>query len=288
MKKILYVAMALVMGLLLNVGNCTSSPSDGIKVTSIDITPATAVSVAEGVTTTLVATVLPADAANKSVTWTTSDATIATVSTSGVVTGVKEGSASIRATAQDGSAVFGTKTVTVEGVLINTLVWATRNIAGFRTWAATRETPGMFYQWNRQTAYSSTNPLTPAWNSAAPGFPWNSANDPCPTGWRLPTRSDFEKLATAASVTFSWDAARIGGLFTNRTTSKNIFLPAVGYRLETNGSLQHSGVVGFYWSSTNHIDNVNAYYFYFDGGSPLRTDDAHLFAAGMSIRCVKN
>ena len=259
-----------------------------VKVTSITITPSTAVSVAEGATTSpLGVTVSPAGATNKAVTWSSLNAHIATVNAStGVVTGVLEGTATIRATAADGSAVFGTKTVTVEGVLVNGLVWATRNVNSFGTFAITLENPGMFYQWNRSTAYTSVNPLSPTWNSLAPSAVWNPSNNPCPTGWRLPTINDFEKLTVAASVSFSWDESKKGGLFTNRTTLKNIFLPAVGYRINTNGNLQHAGVVGFYWSSTLNADNVNARYFYMDGDS-RRTNDSNPFACGMSVRCVK-
>ena len=56
-----------------------------------------------GGTVTLTATVSPADASDKGVTWSSSDNSVATVSASGVVTGVKVGSATITATAKDGS-----------------------------------------------------------------------------------------------------------------------------------------------------------------------------------------
>ena len=55
-----------------------------------------------GNSATLVATVLPENAANKSVTWSSSNSSKATVSSTGVVTGVAEGSAVITATTVDG------------------------------------------------------------------------------------------------------------------------------------------------------------------------------------------
>ncbi|PJI06943.1 MULTISPECIES: DUF5050 domain-containing protein [Clostridium] len=56
-----------------------------------------------GDTDTLTAVVAPDNATNKSVTWTTSDSKIATVSSTGVVTAVSAGTAKITATTADGS-----------------------------------------------------------------------------------------------------------------------------------------------------------------------------------------
>lgn len=71
-----------------------------VKVTGVTVTPATA-SIAVGKTATLSAAITPADATNKTVTWTTSDAAVATVA-NGVVTGVKAGTATITVTTADG------------------------------------------------------------------------------------------------------------------------------------------------------------------------------------------
>jgi len=56
-----------------------------------------------GSTQTLTATVLPANASNKTVTWSSSDVNIATVNANGKVTAVSEGLATITATTKDGS-----------------------------------------------------------------------------------------------------------------------------------------------------------------------------------------
>ena len=52
-------------------------------------------------------TVTPTTATTKTVTWSVDDATIATISTTGLVTAKKVGTVNVKATATDGSSVFG-------------------------------------------------------------------------------------------------------------------------------------------------------------------------------------
>lgn len=82
-----------------------------VAVTGVTVTPATA-SVAVGATVSIAASVAPSDATDKTVTWSSSDTSKATVSQAGVVTGVAVGSATITATTTSG-AKTATSAVTV-------------------------------------------------------------------------------------------------------------------------------------------------------------------------------
>ncbi len=89
-----------------------------VLVTSISI-PSTA-SVVAGSTTTLTPAVQPSNATNKTLTWNSSDTTTATVSTSGVVSGIKGGTITITARSTDGSNITSNScslTVTTGGAL---------------------------------------------------------------------------------------------------------------------------------------------------------------------------
>ncbi|WP_418262168.1 right-handed parallel beta-helix repeat-containing protein [Flavobacterium faecale] len=74
--------------------------------------------ISSGTTGQMTAVVLPADASNKAITWTSSDITIATISASGLVTAHKNGTVIIRATAADKSTVSATKTITISNIVV--------------------------------------------------------------------------------------------------------------------------------------------------------------------------
>lgn len=94
-------------------GNTTELPNGGsmdpdgnveentVSVTGVELNKST-LSLDEGDTYTLTATVAPADATNKAVTWTSSNSGVATVDSNGKVTAVSSGTATITVTTVDG------------------------------------------------------------------------------------------------------------------------------------------------------------------------------------------
>lgn len=90
----------------------TTTPAD-VKVSRITLSASTGLTLTKGQTQKLTATVVPANATNKAVTWKTSDKNVATVSENGLVTAKSAGTAIITCTAKDGSNVKATCKVTV-------------------------------------------------------------------------------------------------------------------------------------------------------------------------------
>ena len=84
-------------------------------VTGISLSP-TSATIETGKTQTLTVTITPSNASNKNVTWKSSNTGVATVS-NGVVTGVTPGTATITATAADGSGQSATCSITVKAAL---------------------------------------------------------------------------------------------------------------------------------------------------------------------------
>ncbi len=83
------------------------------RVTSVKLNR-TSLLLYNGKSATLRATVYPNDATSKAITWSTTNKKVATVTSGGVVKGVKPGTAYVRATAKDGSKKYGQCKVTVK------------------------------------------------------------------------------------------------------------------------------------------------------------------------------
>jgi len=176
------------------------------------------------------------------------------------------------------------------GVVINGVMWATRNVDVFGTFAATPESSGMFYQWNRPTAWATTGTVS-GWDNTIPtGTTWEAENDPSPNGWRVPTSTEIQSLLNTTYVTNVWTTSNgtKGYRFTDNTTGNSIFLPAAGYRYDNNGT-GGAGTYGGYWSSTEQTspDLGVAYYLTFNSGYAFLDGDGNNSTA-FPIRCVKN
>jgi len=181
------------------------------------------------------------------------------------------------------------------GVVINGVRWATRNVDMPNTFAESFASSGMFYQWGRNIGWSSADPIINSngdteWdNSYYTGETWIRANDPCPQGWRVPTREEIQTLGDTDNVSSEWVTLKgvDGRTFTDRNTTGNIiFLPAVGLRSLTIGALNHMGTGGYYWNST-FGGTSSDFGLYFDSGSVLAgSGSLNVRAGGFSVRCV--
>jgi len=196
----------------------------------------------------------------------------------------------------------------LEPLVVGGIRWAQFNVAQSGIFAAKPDMYTEFYQWNRTTAWHATDASVSSWNSTADqSATWtNSGQPPCPSGWRLPTRQEFIDLGLASGGTAStgnnggtWVAANArGNAVAGRFYGPNhatcslpasmegcIFLPAVGNRSSSDGSLSNQGSYGGYWSSTQ-TSSTNGYYLNFYSSSSNPSSGTNK-ALGMSIRCVQ-
>jgi len=242
-----------------------------IAVTSVSLNK-TKLLLEEGDTETLSATVKPDDATDKTVTWTSSDNSIAIVDNSGKVTAVKEGSVTITAKAGEMSdnCALTVKNAPEGAVHLGLSVfWATCNIG-----ASKPEEYGDYYAWGEiETKDSYT------WEN----YKWGRIPDPGLTkyntyslngvvdnkleldpeddvvrvklgnNWRMPSESELKELEnTKVDTNYKWEWLEIKGHYGWQVTfivnNKTIFFPAAG--IMTASYLSGSNSEGGYWGST--------------------------------------
>ena len=114
-KNFVLPVLAAVAAVALVFTGCNPDDPEPVKVSSITVSPLTATLEIDE-TVTLSAVVAPANAENATYTWSSSDETKATVTSAGVVTAKGAGEVIITATANDGSNVKGSATITVSPV----------------------------------------------------------------------------------------------------------------------------------------------------------------------------
>jgi|GEM_PF-3214291 len=154
-------------------------------------------------------------------------------------------------------------------VTINGITWARTNVDDFGTFVhfLDRTNPGKFFQFNRPTAYSVIDgraepPLK--YEIIEENSDWSILNDPCPCGWRVPTRDEMANLRASG---FQWINEPRGAWFgtdaqtaTFDTPGNAIFLLAGGRIMYDTMMFQSSfrfstiTVSGVYWTS-NQFSN---------------------------------
>jgi uncharacterized protein (TIGR02145 family) len=155
-----------------------------------------------------------------------------------------------------------------QGVVINGVCWATRNVNAPCSFTTYPESAGMFYQFNSKVGWSSVNPVVNSnggkqWGDDSImdnimwGEKWLADNDPSPDGWRVPTSEELKSLLDTLKVSNKWvtQNSTHGITFTDKTTGNSIFLPANGARNNEDGVLFGFGDLGGYWSSVTTTDN---------------------------------
>lgn len=279
--------------------NKTATCSVTVKqmVTSIVLSQTTAVLESDGIVR-LSATVLPVNASNKTVVWSSNNEAVAGVVNGTVVAAGSYGTAVITCEAADGSGVTATCIVYIPdpstyvnlGLPSGTL-WATCNIG-----ATSPEDYGDYFAWGETAGYNdgktnfnwstykwcegSSSTMTKYCTDSSYGYNGFTDNKTeldleddaayvnWGPAWRMPSIEQFAELINSDYTTTEWTTQN--GVYGRKITSKVagyegnfIFLPAAGER--DNSSLGDAGSDGNYWSRTlggSYPNNARGLYFH--------------------------
>ncbi|MCL2290101.1 MAG: Ig-like domain-containing protein [Bacteroidetes bacterium] len=283
MRKNHYKIIAVALLFIMTIIACNKDK----QVTGVTLEPTT-LTLAVGETATLTATVHPNDATNKAVRWTSSDGNIATV-TDGEISAKKVGTATITVITEDGK-YRATCTVTIipEGVIINGVKWATRNLAAHGKFVENPKDHGALFQWGRagdgheqyinadypsgtvsgsenfdiygqivstHAAYGkfirqSTFPID--WRDPQDDALWNVGNKDAPVKTANDPCPAGWRLPTQTELASlgigEWTNTPAAGRYFG-SGDNSLFLPAAGCRRGDSGLLIAVGTHGYYWSS---------------------------------------
>lgn len=121
------------------------------------------------------------------------------------------------------------------------------------------------------------------WNNNTETEPQKSEYDPCPNGWRVSTREEFETLVTNG---FMWgsDNEIVGGWFYMDENSHEtaIFLPASGKANVYQRKVNHRQQEGYYLTSTKFGASAACYSIFANSGDWYMEG-----SMGGSVRCVR-
>lgn len=240
-----------------------------VTVTAISVTGVSlnksSLTLYEGDSETLTATVSPTNATNKSVTWSTSNSSVASVTSSGRITALSAGSATITVTTSDGGKK-ATCSVTVKSDphgavdLGLSVKWSSYNYG-----ASSVTAKGGYYMWGDPSGTAQPFEFSPPSVSSISGTQYDIVRQHWGGGWRIPTRAEINELYSYCSFTMT-TVSGVSVLKVTGPSGASIYLPFTGYAMPDDGpigTVQVSDSSNAYMMSAEASSSGMVYVYYF-------------------------
>ena len=206
-----------------------------VAVTDITLNKSS-LSMLENDSETLIATIIPSNATNKAVSWSSSNSAVASVNANGLVLAKAAGNAVITVTSVDGQKTASCS-VSVQSDpygavdLGLSVKWASYNYG-----ASSITSTGGYYMWGDPTGTGEPLFFTPPSVNSISGTQYDIVRRNWGGNWRIPTRSEINELHSNCT----WTATTVNGVSVIKVTGRNgasIYLPFTGYGMPDDGPI---------------------------------------------------
>ena len=224
----------------------------------------------------------PDNATDKTLTWTSSDTNVATVSDNGLVTAKTVGTTTITVKSISNPSLSQSAIINVDYEYVDlglSVKWATWNIGAtapeeygdYYAWGET-ETKSTYYWNNYKWCDGTVEKMTKYCTKSSEGtVDEKTTLDPEDDvahvkwggNWRMPTSTEIEELINNCTWTWTTQNGVNGYKVTSNKNGNTIFLPAAGYRSMID--FYDASIWGLYWSSSlNLFQQYSAYHMELD------------------------
>ena len=243
-----------------------------VTVSPVSVTGVTlnkySLSMYENDTETLIATVSPSNATNKTVSWSSSNSAVVIVSSSGQVSAIAAGNAVITVTTEDGQKT-ATCSVNVQSDPYGAVdLGLSVKWASFNYGASSVTSTGGYYMWGDPSGSGVAMQYTPPSVNNISGTQYDIVRKNWGGNWRIPTRSEINELYSSCT----WTSTTVNGVSVLKVTGRNgasIYLPFTGCAFPDDGPIGTISITdssnAYMMSSESYGDSYGrfAYVFYF-------------------------